>query len=69
VVRAPRWARTERDRRDFRCAFPVPRVNWWSYGPAPDGQRFLVSVAGEEGETTINLITNWRQALSVRKAP
>ena len=54
---------------DSRSARLVPRVNWWSYSPAPDGQRFLVSVAAEEGETTINLITNWQQALSGRKAP
>ena len=47
---------------EFESLITVPQNNSWIYAPAPDGQRFLVSVRAESGAPTIHLITNWLKA-------
>ena len=37
--------------------------NVFFYSPHPDGQRFLVNAAVEAGDTTVNVITHWQNAI------
>jgi hypothetical protein len=39
----------------------------FSYSPHPDGKRVLVNSLIDEGEPTINLITNWHKAIPERE--
>jgi serine/threonine protein kinase len=36
----------------------------WSYNPHPDGMRFLVNTLVESREPTINIVTNWQNAVA-----
>ena len=35
----------------------------------PDGQRFLVNALAEDGEPTINVVTNRQKSISEQRAP
>lgn len=54
---------------DIRAQVTVIERNILVYSPHPDGQRFLVNALTEEGEPTINVITNWRRTVSDRTVP
>jgi Tol biopolymer transport system component len=50
--------------KEVRRLFPMnvftgPRLGIPAYDVSPDGKRFLVSSAGESGETRVALISNW----------
>jgi Tol biopolymer transport system component len=45
----------------------VPQANVFCYSPHPDGKRVLVNSLIDEGEPTINLITNWHKAIPERE--
>ena len=36
--------------------------NLWSYSPASDGQRFLVSTETDASLPTLRVITNWQRS-------
>jgi eukaryotic-like serine/threonine-protein kinase len=42
----------------------LPGSNSFSYGPHPDGQRFLVATLVETEQPTVNVITNWQSAVT-----
>ncbi len=54
---------------DVRSQPYLSQANIFLYSPHPDGQRFLVNVLAEEGEATINVLTNWLQAVSGKAVP
>jgi hypothetical protein len=37
----------------------VEAQNTWSYWPAPDGQRFLVSLSAAVERPAVNVVLNW----------
>jgi eukaryotic-like serine/threonine-protein kinase len=43
--------------------------NVWTYSPHPDGKRFLVNALTETSEPTVNVITNWQQAVTADVRP
>jgi hypothetical protein len=42
----------------------IPQRNSFAYSPSPDGQRFLVNTLVESGQATVNVITNWQNAVA-----
>ena len=54
---------------DIRAQGTVIQANVFVYSPQRDGQRFLVNALTEEGEPTINVITNWQKTVSHRTVP
>ena len=51
---------------DFPALNFVPQLNCFLYSPAPDGQRFLVSVLANTAEPTLNVIVNWEKAAAAK---
>ena len=49
---------------DARASTQVLQSNFWAYSPHPDGQRFLINTLTETSEPTVNVITNWQQAVA-----
>lgn len=44
---------------EFQSSTVLPQYNNFLYSPAPDGQRFLVSVFSTTAQPTLELILNW----------
>jgi hypothetical protein len=43
---------------------PPGAVNWFTYAPIPDGQRFLVNTRNPDSEATpLTVVVNWLGAL------
>jgi Tol biopolymer transport system component len=40
----------------------MPSANLWRYSPDLNGERFLVRASTEDGEVTVNVMTNWHDA-------
>ena len=49
---------------DIRVNRLSPLTNAFSYSPAPDGKRILVNALVDATEPTVNVLTNWRKAVS-----
>jgi eukaryotic-like serine/threonine-protein kinase len=60
---------THRELFNIRTRLVVPQGNTYSYAPHPDGRRFLVNALADEGETRINVITNWQKTISAGNVP
>jgi serine/threonine-protein kinase len=48
---------------EFRAPIIATRSDVFSYSPSSDGKRFLVNALVESGEPTVNIITNWQNAV------
>ena len=48
---------------DFRAPIIAARFDVFSYSPHPDGKRFLVNALVDAGKPTVNIITNWQNAV------
>ena len=44
----------------------TPEVNYFSYSPDADGQRFLMNVLPDTALPTLNVITNWENAAAAK---
>ena len=41
----------------------TPELNFNTFAPSPDGQRFLVPAYGSDARFSMHLVTNWRRLL------
>jgi Tol biopolymer transport system component len=49
---------------EIRSPINLAANELWSYSPHPDGMRFLVNALVESQEPTINIFTNWQNAVA-----
>ena len=47
----------------------TPALNFYSFAPSPDGQRFLVVLMDKDARSSMHLVTNWRRLLQKPGAP